>query len=1085
MADAQKSSGSINWVKCALGFRYLKNGLEGCCEEIATKQHKEILNDIKQNKKLLKLVCGQCSIDTLKPDHVQNMSKHCPLGQIQCNCQSPRGKVSCRNKICGAIYDKIITHHASVPPSPNWKNTNSHSWCTSAWEIAKCFIPEDGYKQTKSAFDTDCAGLLSIIINDLDFGGCMLQTDSLTQLKRARNELIYSAPHELDEKDNNKYLDIMIAVLKDVPKLNTRMESKAAMRRIKKLRSGRYCYDSEDEIDVLEDSCESIKNELLRRVGDILQVQLKAMDNLKAFRLSDMSRREITQATQYLKDIWSKAEISKRQKPSVEVFKDITHLALRPPPDQLRQRDQLTGFQHKTLASFQSMIQQKYSESVEKVRMTKQELDESTSQIAALCDLEGLFQSCMERLRFLKQIGGNRKTYKHVIDMNTSLSMPSTSSASEPCANVKQFLVKDNCFPRYEYAMENIIDILKRYKTVFSLKNDVEPVSRCIAIYFCKANNEIDFPCNINDIVPEHSNKEICHEREFSYFSDCLGKRDKSMFSLFLVSGNMEELWESESHQEAIDLICARSEREARAISKRQSVRSRENVLIIRKETARQQIEKYLEKGIFQCLNPVCEALLNSIECARRNENIVDNSTFATKIKSPVKPGSKKRKGKCRKFEITGNEEKSKKMKISEGKKTTEKTKDRHGNRDHAIMTQTADLNRSAEGRKKSASEKNPFSKHNTAKKFTISFQGEGEGPQQLSNLLEVNEEVLRSVNEQTKECLLEELIGLFNMSDVSVQEMLNIQQHSQKMDLETLSKDLFAQCPAVTGVGYRMRKLQIAVKDIQNFDKAEKSTEICQILKQHNVKDYEIVTMSLKTYLTPGDEICVAQNRGSFGCFAKMQDREERGETACGLLSKHVATTDQERSEILAKNDGQFKRIGHILQETITDGGLDIAAATLSIPIGECETRFKSLRGRPQETGRGRLFETERLRGNKVHMWGAVSKPGKGIITVPDYICKGMDHTLIQVEDIVDGEQNVVDRFAQPGDSGAVTCADDPGQRVVHPVSMNIGCMNYKEVEEDNKNEVKTKRGKYLTVPLQSGLEQLSQRTGKNFDLF
>ncbi|XP_045181433.2 uncharacterized protein LOC123540454 isoform X2 [Mercenaria mercenaria] len=1006
MAGANKRSDYKSWVKGSLGFQYLKYGLVGFCEEIVTKQYEEILNDIKQNKKLLKLVCGQCSIDTLRPDHVQNMSKHCPLGQIQCNCQSPSGKVSCRNKLCGAIYDKIITLHASIPPSPNWQNTNLRDWCTNPWEIAKCFISQDGYAQTKTAFDTDCTGILSIFMNATFLRSRISQTELFTQLQRARNDLLYSALHELDENLADKYFDVMIAVLQDVQELNTRRESKGALRRIKELKSGRYSYNSEDEISVLEDSCERITNELFRRGVDVHHHQLKAIDRLNAFELYKMGRREITRIMLYLKDILSK----------------------------------------------------------------------STSQKPTIHELEELFQSSMQRLGFLKQTGD-------ATTMNTSLSMQSISSTSKPSANVKLFVVKDSCFPRYEYAMENVIDILKRYKNVFSLSNNGEPVSREIAFYFCKANNEIDFPCDINDIVPDYSELETYHKREFSSLCDCLRKRDKSIFSVFVASGDMEELWESESHQEAIYVICPRSGREERAILKRQSLHSRENVLIIRKETAREQVESYLEKSIFHELNPVCEALFKNIEYAsfkRRHEHVGDDDTFATKTKLPGK-----RKGMC---ETTGYEEKTKKIRRSGGKKTTESIKDKHGNKGHAIMaitTQTTAINKSAEDRNKSASIKKVFSKTTTATCFTTSHKGEGKGPQQLSNLMKVNEEVLHTVNEQTKECLLEELIGLYNMSSVSVQEMPNIPQHRDKVDLETLSKDLFAQCPTVTGVGYRMRKLQVAVKDIQNFDTPDKRTEISNVLDRYNIQEYEIVPMSLKGYLTPGDEIHVAHKRGSFGCFAKMKDKKDTSETPCGLLSKHVATTDHQKSEIFAEKDGQFRRVGHILQETITEEGLDIAAATLSIPLEGCETRFKSLRGRPQETGRGKFTSTERLRGNKVHMWGAVSKPGKGIITVPDFICKGMDHTLIQVEDIVDGEQKVVERFAQQGDSGAVTCVDDPGQNVVHPVSMNMGCMNYNEVEKDNRKKVKTERGKYLTVPLQSGLAQLGKRTGKNFDLY
>lgn len=49
----------------------------------------------------------------------------------------------------------------------------------------------------------------------------------------------------------------------------------------------------------------------------------------------------------------------------------------------------------------------------------------------------------------------------------------------------------------------------------------------------------------------------------------------------------------------------------------------------------------------------------------------------------------------------------------------------------------------------------------------------------------------------------------------------------------------------------------------------------------------------------------------------------------------------------------------------------------------------------------------------------------------------------------------------------------------------MNMGCLNYKEVEEDEKRKIKKQTGKYLTVPLPSGLEQISKKIGKNVELF
>lgn len=50
---------------------------------------------------------------------------------------------SCPNKICDTIAKEIKSIHNYNTPS--WRNTDASRWCTSAWELAKCFLPSDGY----------------------------------------------------------------------------------------------------------------------------------------------------------------------------------------------------------------------------------------------------------------------------------------------------------------------------------------------------------------------------------------------------------------------------------------------------------------------------------------------------------------------------------------------------------------------------------------------------------------------------------------------------------------------------------------------------------------------------------------------------------------------------------------------------------------------------------------------------------------------------------------------------------------------------------------------------------------------------
>ncbi|XP_053382532.1 uncharacterized protein LOC123541124 [Mercenaria mercenaria] len=241
---------------------------------------------------------------------------------------------------------------------------------------------------------------------------------------------------------------------------------------------------------------------------------------------------------------------------------------------------------------------------------------------------------------------------------------------------------------------------------------------------------------------------------------------------------------------------------------------------------------------------------------------------------------------------------------------------------------------------------------------------------------------------------------------------------------------------------------------------------------------------MLLKEFSSVGSEIYVDNltTSGSLGGFATMKTTSET-RSSCVLLSKHVAAAGKGKEgrdgKLVAKEGDRL--LGYVIQDTVKERGYDIAAERLDVDITTCDTVLKNSKGKTMKgSSKGKETLKGSLRGRKVHLWGAKSKPGKGVVTIPYYIMEGMDEHYIQVENL-HGEHK---RFAEPGDSVAIACADDPFQASVYPVSMNMGILNHKEIEEDNKRDIKTKRGKYLTAPLSAGLEQLGTRTGCTFDL-
>ncbi|XP_053373330.1 uncharacterized protein LOC128546563 [Mercenaria mercenaria] len=251
-----------SWVKAGLSLKYLKEGLEIFSEDVVKQQHVYLLNASKQTHNLSAVNCNCCSLRTLQPDHVRTKSRQCPLGQVNCNCQFPGGKVACPNNVCGALYDQIIINHASTPPAPFWKNTHVQNWSTDEWAVAKCYINAPGYATKTNATDIDCTGLLHLFINSK-----YLQTkiqckitgqDVFSKTRSARNSIYHSSSLEMEETEVNDIINNMIAVLEDGKEFLNRPESKAAVKKLKELKNSDFVISTLSEAETIKDAIAEI-----------------------------------------------------------------------------------------------------------------------------------------------------------------------------------------------------------------------------------------------------------------------------------------------------------------------------------------------------------------------------------------------------------------------------------------------------------------------------------------------------------------------------------------------------------------------------------------------------------------------------------------------------------------------------------------------------------------------------------------------------------------------------------------------------------------------------------------------------------
>ncbi|XP_053395202.1 uncharacterized protein LOC123524103 isoform X2 [Mercenaria mercenaria] len=200
-----------NWIRGALGLKYLKFGLEEFANNSVKSHHTEIMERNRHTGK----VCTECTADVLLPSHKQ---EHCPK-KAKCLCfKQPFKRKHCPNGgFCSTFYDHIQRDHLLFDPS--LANTDVQNWGRDPWSVATCYISTTGYQGRMTAKEVDCSGLLSLFINNrfinrsLGDVGINGETDLFKQAKDARNDILHSANYELSEGQLHDYIDLFKSVL--------------------------------------------------------------------------------------------------------------------------------------------------------------------------------------------------------------------------------------------------------------------------------------------------------------------------------------------------------------------------------------------------------------------------------------------------------------------------------------------------------------------------------------------------------------------------------------------------------------------------------------------------------------------------------------------------------------------------------------------------------------------------------------------------------------------------------------------------------------------------------------------------------
>lgn len=283
MAACTAKASSIkyhNWIKAGLALLITKEGIEDFVyDEIELCQIQTLANICSTNGLAPGTMCNSCrTVNVLK----------CPT-RLFCKttgsgCMTHDSTVNqyhvCSNMVCDDFRESIKNAHRYHGPS--FKNTDSTKWCSDVWEVAKCFMPPDGYSNVRSVAETDFNGIVSVIINYTGFQNKM--TDDLSKpgniadLAREEGRKIRHSPNfELDTKDLTECFDRLTNLLTDSKYLLQDRKAQAAAATLRQLQMDTLVIRADDVQKVLKDAATVLQTGI---IDDVKTRRLKILNDI-------------------------------------------------------------------------------------------------------------------------------------------------------------------------------------------------------------------------------------------------------------------------------------------------------------------------------------------------------------------------------------------------------------------------------------------------------------------------------------------------------------------------------------------------------------------------------------------------------------------------------------------------------------------------------------------------------------------------------------------------------------------------------------------------------------------------------------
>lgn len=152
-----ESPNTKNWLKCALAVKAVRTGILSFVTREIDVFHKDILKKVPNGE-----LCNSCTIQQIVPCPTRNVCGS-QFGKNKCPFHKTIPSAICHKNVCDKFRIAIEEEHRYR--SPTWKNTDASKWCTNSWQLAKCFMPKDGYEDICSADQTDFNGFMNVLLN--------------------------------------------------------------------------------------------------------------------------------------------------------------------------------------------------------------------------------------------------------------------------------------------------------------------------------------------------------------------------------------------------------------------------------------------------------------------------------------------------------------------------------------------------------------------------------------------------------------------------------------------------------------------------------------------------------------------------------------------------------------------------------------------------------------------------------------------------------------------------------------------------------------------------------------------------------